>query len=60
MNKILNNLDLMSGPEWYDYQEQLNTVRSVPINLALVNRNVSTNGWTRLRIRPLCITTVSA
>lgn len=43
MNKILNNLDLMSGPEWYDYQEQLNTVRSVPINLALVNRNVSTN-----------------
>lgn len=33
----------MSGPEWYDYQEQLNTVRSVPINLALVNRNVSTN-----------------
>ncbi len=43
MNKILNNLDLMSGPEWYDYQEQLNTVRSVPINLGLVNRNVSTN-----------------
>ena len=22
MNKVLNNLDLMSGPEWYDYQEQ--------------------------------------
>ncbi|WP_308587846.1 SusC/RagA family TonB-linked outer membrane protein, partial [uncultured Parabacteroides sp.] len=43
MNKILNNIDLMSGPEWYDYQEQLNGVRSVPIDLSLVNRNVSTN-----------------
>lgn len=43
MNKILNNIDLMSGQEWYDYQEQLNGVRSVPIDLSLVNRNVSTN-----------------
>lgn len=43
MNKILNNIDLMLGPEWYDYQEQLNGVRNVPIDLSLVNRNVSTN-----------------
>ncbi len=43
MNKVLNNLDLMSGPEWYDYQEQLNALRSAPIDLSLVNRNTSTN-----------------
>ena len=43
VNKLLNNLDLMSGPEWYDYQKQLNEVRSMPIDLSLVDRNVSTN-----------------
>ena len=43
MNKVLNNLDLMSGPEWYDYQEQLNALRSAPIDLSLVNRNTNTN-----------------
>lgn len=42
-SKILNNLDLMSGPEWYDYQTELNKYRSAPIDLELVNRNTSTN-----------------
>lgn len=42
-SKILNNLDLMSGPEWYDYQTELNKYRSAPIDLGLVNRNTSTN-----------------
>ena len=44
MNKILNNLDLMSGPEWYDYQEELNVLRGgQAIDLSLVNRNTNTN-----------------
>ena len=33
----------MSGPEWYDYQTELNKYRSAPIDLELVNRNTSTN-----------------
>ncbi|WP_366784902.1 TonB-dependent receptor [uncultured Phocaeicola sp.] len=42
-SKIINNLDLMSGPEWYDYQTELNKIRNAPIDLGLVDRNVSTN-----------------
>lgn len=42
-SKIINNLDLMSGPEWYDYQTELNKIRKAPIDLGLVDRNVSTN-----------------
>ena len=42
-SKILNNIDLMSGSEWYDYQSDLNGVRGNPIDLGLVDRNVSTN-----------------
>lgn len=42
-SKIINNLDLMSGPEWYNYQSDLNKIRKAPIDLGLVNKNVSTN-----------------
>lgn len=42
-SKIINNLDLMTGPEWYDYQEELNAIRKAPIDLGLVDRNTSTN-----------------
>lgn len=39
----INNLDLMSGPEWYDFQQKVNETRSSPIDLSKVDRNVSTN-----------------
>lgn len=46
-SKLLNNLDLMSGPEWYDLQSEINKVRAAEgvkeIDLGLVNRNTSTN-----------------
>lgn len=46
-SKLLNNLDLMSGPEWYDLQSDINGVRAAAgvaeIDLGLVDRNVSTN-----------------
>lgn len=39
----INNLDLMSGSEWYDFQMKVNETRTSPIDLSKVNRNVSTN-----------------
>lgn len=42
-SKIINNLDLMSGSEWYDYQTELNKIRKAPIDLGLVDRNTSTD-----------------
>lgn len=39
----INNLDLMSGPEWYDFQKKINETRTSPIDLSKVDRNVSTN-----------------
>ena len=52
VSKLMNNLDLMSGPEWYDLQSDINVVRAEaaaagekvnPIDLNLVDRNTSTN-----------------
>ena len=44
---LLNNLDLMSGPEWYDLQADINKVRAqegiAELDLSLVDRNTSTN-----------------
>ena len=46
-SKLLNNLDLMSGPEWYDLQAEINKVRAQDgiseLDLSLVDRNTSTN-----------------
>ena len=39
----INNLDLMSGPEWYDFQMKVNETRSSPIDLSKVDRNTSTD-----------------
>lgn len=47
VSKLLNNLDLMSGPEWYDMQAEINKVKTeagaAEIDLSLVDRNTSTN-----------------
>lgn len=46
-SKLLNNLNLMNGPEWYDLQTDINAVRAkagvAEIDLSLVDRNTSTN-----------------
>lgn len=44
-SSILNNLDLMSGSEWYDLQTEINKVRPANsrIDLSLVDRNTNTN-----------------
>lgn len=42
-SKILNNLDLMSGSEWYGYITELNKVKANPFDLSKVDKNVSTN-----------------
>ena len=44
-SKLLNNLDLMSGAEWYDLQSKINEVRPANsrIDLSLVDRNTNTN-----------------
>ncbi len=46
-SKLLNNLDLMSGPEWYDLQTEVNKVRAKEnvgeLDLSLVDRNTSTD-----------------
>jgi TonB-linked outer membrane protein, SusC/RagA family len=46
-SKLLNNLNLMTGSEWYDLQSDINQVKAaagVPqIDLGLVDRNTSTN-----------------
>lgn len=39
----INNLDLLSGPEWYDFQLRINETRTSPIDLSKVDRNVSTD-----------------
>lgn len=39
----INNLDLMSGPEWYDFQLKVNETRTSPIDLSKVDRNTSTD-----------------
>lgn len=47
VGKLINNLDLMSGPEWYDLQSEINKVKTAAgataIDLGLVDRNTSTN-----------------
>lgn len=47
VSKLLNNLDLMSGPEWYDLQSEINKVKAeagaTEMDLSLVDRNTSTN-----------------
>lgn len=47
VSKLLNNLDLMSGSEWYDLQSEVNKVKAAAgvnqIALNLVDRNTSTN-----------------
>lgn len=47
VSKLLNNLNVMSGPEWYDLQTEINKVKveagASPIDLSLVDRNTSTN-----------------
>ena len=46
-SKLLNNLDLMSGAEWYDLQSEVNKVKKQDgvreLDLSLVDRNTSTN-----------------
>lgn len=46
-SKLLNNLNLMSGTEWYDLQSEINKVKAeagvAEMDLSLVDRNVSTN-----------------
>ena len=46
-SKLLNNLDLLTGPEWYDLQSAINKVRAAEgvneLNLKLVDRNTSTD-----------------
>ena len=46
-SKLLNNLDLMSGAEWYDLQTDINKVRAkegvAELDLSLVDRNTSTD-----------------
>ena len=39
----INNLNLLSGPEWYDFQMKINETRTSPIDLSKVDRNVSTD-----------------
>lgn len=47
VSKLLNNLNVMSGPEWYDLQTEINKVKAeagaAEIDLSLVDRNTSTN-----------------
>ena len=47
VSKLLNNLNLMNGPEWYDLQSDVNQVKAAAgvnqIDLGLVDRNTSTN-----------------
>lgn len=43
VQKAINNLDLMSGPEWYDFQVKVNETRTKAIDLSKANRNISTN-----------------
>lgn len=47
VSKLLNNLDLMSGAEWYDLQSEINKVKAAAgvaqIDLSLVDRNTSTD-----------------
>lgn len=47
VSKILNNLDLLSGPEWYDLQTNINKVKEAAglsgFDLTKVNRNTSTD-----------------
>lgn len=46
-SKLLNNLDLLTGSEWYDLQSAINKVRAAEgvneLNLKLVDRNTSTD-----------------
>lgn len=39
----INNLDLMSGSEWYGFQEKVNQTRAKAIDLSKVDKNISTN-----------------
>ena len=42
--KVVNNLDLLNGSQWYDLQTEINKVRETgPIDLSKVNRNTSTD-----------------
>lgn len=47
VSKLLNNLNVMTGPEWYDLQTEINKVKAEAgasqIDLSLVDRNTSTN-----------------
>ncbi|MDR0348334.1 MAG: TonB-dependent receptor [Tannerella sp.] len=47
VSKLMNNLNLMNGPEWYDLQSDINRVKANAgvreMDLSLVNRNTSTN-----------------
>ncbi|MDR3058023.1 MAG: TonB-dependent receptor [Prevotella sp.] len=43
-SKVVNKLDLLDGPQWYDLQTEINKVRgSAPIDLSKVDRNTSTD-----------------
>ena len=43
VQKAINNLDLMTGQEWYDFQVKVNETRAKAIDLSKANRNISTN-----------------
>ena len=47
VNKLLNKLDLMSGPEWYSFQSDINEVKesagTATLDLSRVDKNQSTD-----------------
>ncbi len=43
MKRIINNWQTVTGPEWYQIQEELNKTRKNPINLSLVDRDTNTD-----------------
>lgn len=50
----INNLNLMNGQEWYDFQTEVNKTRVKPIDLSKADRNVDTD-WVGAVLRPAAI-----
>lgn len=43
VQNAINNLDLLSGEEWYNFQEKVNLTRAKKVDLSKANKNISTN-----------------
>lgn len=43
VQKAINNLNLMSGQEWYDFQVEVNKTRVKAVDLSKADRNISTD-----------------